>query len=32
MKLNELLTIIYKLQNIRVYKDEDLLYTGTPKS
>ena len=31
MKLNELLTIIYKLQNIKVYKDENLLYMGTPK-
>lgn len=25
MKLNELLKVIYKLQNIEVYKDENLL-------
>lgn len=31
MKLNELLKVIYKLQNIKVYKYENLLYTGTPE-
>lgn len=31
MKLNELLKVIYKLQNIEVYKDENLLYKGKPK-
>ena len=31
MKLNELLKVIYKLQNIKVYKGENLLYTGTPE-
>ena len=31
MKLNELLKVIYNIQGIKVYKGENLLYTGTPK-
>lgn len=31
MKLNELLKVIYKTQNIEVYKNENLLYKGEPK-
>lgn len=31
MKLNELLKVIYNIQSIKVYKGENLLYTGTSK-
>lgn len=31
MKLNKLLKVIYNIQSIKVYKGENLLYTGTPK-
>ncbi len=31
MKVNELLKVIHKFQNIEVYNGENLLYTGTPE-